>query len=41
MTFKGSQVEVIGGTNFKVSGDLTIRGITKEASLDVVYLGQW
>ncbi len=41
ITFNGNQVEVIGETNFKVTGDLAIRGITKTATLDVVYLGQW
>ena len=41
ITFKGSDVEILGGNDFRVSGDLTIRGVTRKTALDVRYLGQW
>ena len=39
--FKGNEVSVSGENDFSVTGDLTIRGVTKKATLDVRYLGQW
>ncbi|MFP4157662.1 MAG: YceI family protein [Opitutales bacterium] len=40
MTFKSTQWEAAEGENqFKVTGDLTIRGTTKEVTLDVELLG--
>lgn len=41
ITFRGNQVEVDGGHDFAVTGDLTIRGVTRQATLDVQFLGQW
>ncbi len=41
ITFKGNQVEVKGEHDFAVGGDLTIRGETHSAILNVSYLGQW
>src|SRR5262249_44221636 len=41
ITFAGNEVEVKGEHDFAVTGDLTIRGITRKATLDVNYLGQW
>ena len=41
ITFRGNDVEILGGNDFRVSGDLTIRGVTRKAALDVRYLGQW
>lgn len=41
ITFKGSQVEVTGATDYALTGDLTIRGVTRSATLNVRYLGQW
>ena len=41
ITFKGSQVEVKGEHDYAVTGDLTIRGVTRKATLSVSYLGQW
>lgn len=41
ITFKGDKVKLIGENEFKVTGDLTIRGITKEVTFDFRYLGQW
>ena len=40
ITFEGNQVEVKGGHDFAVTGDLTIRGVTRKATLNVRYLGQ-
>ena len=39
--FKGSESELIGKNEFRVTGDLIIHGITKRATMDVTYLGQW
>ncbi|HEY7545848.1 MAG TPA: YceI family protein [Blastocatellia bacterium] len=41
ITFKGDQVEVTGEHDYLLTGDLTIRGITRKATLKVRYLGQW
>lgn len=41
ITFHGKRVEVVGAEAFKITGDLTIRGRTREEALDVTYLGQW
>ena len=41
ITFKGDQVKLIGLNNFEVTGDLTIRGVRREVTLDVDYLGMW
>ena len=41
ITFRGNQVEVKGEHDFAVAGDLTIRGVTRKATLNVTYLGQW
>ena len=41
ITFKGDQVELIGGSDYVVTGDLTIRGIARPVALNVRYLGQW
>jgi polyisoprenoid-binding protein YceI len=35
LTFKSKRVEAVGGGKLKVSGDLTIHGVTKEIILDV------
>lgn len=39
MTFKSTKVTANGDKKYKVTGMLTIRDITKEVVLDVVYLG--
>jgi polyisoprenoid-binding protein YceI len=39
--FKSSAVQQVGANQFKLSGHLTIRGVTHPATLDVTYLGQW
>ena len=41
ITFKGDKVEQIGENDYKVFGNLTIRGVTKQSILNVKYLGQW
>lgn len=41
ITFRSSQVEVIGDHDYKVIGDLSIRGVTRPVILNVRYLGQW
>jgi polyisoprenoid-binding protein YceI len=35
ITFKSKQIEAVGEGKFKVTGDLTMRGVTKEVVLDV------
>ena len=41
ITFKGGEVEVFSAHDYAVTGELTIRGVTRPARLDVRYLGQW
>ena len=41
IAFTGKEVKAIGAHDYSVSGDLTIRGISKEATLNVKYLGTW
>lgn len=41
ITFQSRKVEQIGCHNFRITGDLTIRGVTRAAALDVEYLGTW
>ncbi len=40
LTFKSKRVEQTGSDAGKLIGDLTIRGVTKEVTLDVEYAGQ-
>ena len=39
--FRGGGVERLGALDFRVKGELTIRGVTRPAALDVHYLGRW
>ncbi len=39
-TFKSSRVERTGEDELRVSGDLTIRGVTREVTLDTTYNGR-
>ena len=41
ITFRGSEVDVISEHDYTLTGDLTIRGVTRKATLQVRYLGQW
>ena len=40
LTFKSKRVKHIDDTNAKLTGDLTIKNVTKEVTLDVEYHGQ-
>lgn len=40
ISFKSSKVEHIGGSNYKVTGDLTLHGVTKQVTFDAEYGGQ-
>ena len=39
--FAGNTVRLTSANEFKVTGDLTIRGVTRTITLDMRYLGQW
>jgi polyisoprenoid-binding protein YceI len=41
MEFHSTGVKVIGKNDYDVSGNLTIRGVTKPLTMHVNYLGQW
>ena len=41
IAFKGTHVEAIGANETVVTGELTIRGVTRAVPLRVRYLGQW
>ncbi|MGW4028635.1 YceI family protein [Streptomyces sp. NPDC004838] len=40
-TFTGSRVRQASATEFEVTGDLTVRGVTRPVTFAVTYLGQW
>jgi len=40
ITFKSRRIERVGDNAFKVVGDLTIRGVTREVVLDAIFQGQ-
>jgi len=41
ITFRGKGVALTGPTEGKMRGELTIRGVTRPATLDIRFLGQW
>ncbi len=41
ITFRGRFTERTGDNEFKAATDLTIRGVTRPVTLEVVYQGQW
>src|ERR1700730_6128885 len=41
ITFRSTGSECVGATDYKVIGDLTIRGVTRRVTLDMHYLGKW
>jgi polyisoprenoid-binding protein YceI len=41
IAFKGGLTERTGDTAFKAAADLTMRGVTRQVPMDVIYLGQW
>lgn len=40
MTFRSTAVEPLGGGDLRVTGELSLRGVTREVTCDVVALGQ-
>ncbi len=40
MIFKSTKVEQLGESDYKVLGELTLRGVTRETTLDVHFLGR-
>ncbi|MFI6285851.1 YceI family protein [Streptomyces sp. NPDC051018] len=40
-TFAGSGVRQVSANEFEVTGDLTVRGVTRSVTFEVTYLGQW
>lgn len=40
ITFRSSEVEVMSEDRLRVTGDLTVRGVTKEVVLDTEYVGK-
>lgn len=41
ISFKGKQVEIVGASDAVLTGELTIRSVTRAVPLRVHYLGQW
>ncbi|HEV3258810.1 MAG TPA: YceI family protein [Gemmataceae bacterium] len=41
ITFRSTGSECVGAADYKVIGDLTIRGVTRRVTLDMHYLGKW
>jgi polyisoprenoid-binding protein YceI len=39
MTFKSTKTQALGNKKFKVTGDLTLKGVTKPVTLDITLLG--
>jgi polyisoprenoid-binding protein YceI len=39
MAFKGKELKKVSGNKYKLTGDLTIRDVTKTVTLDVTYSG--
>lgn len=39
--YRSSAIERVGASHYKMTGELTIRGITRAIALDVQYLGEW
>ena len=41
ITFKGNQVQITGASDAVLTGEFTLRGVTRTVPLRVHYLGQW
>jgi polyisoprenoid-binding protein YceI len=41
MVFKSTEIKHVGGDRYTVSGDLTIKGVTKPVTLNMVRLGEF
>jgi polyisoprenoid-binding protein YceI len=39
MTFRSTSVEALGGDDYRITGDLTLLGITKPITIDMEFLG--
>ncbi|MGA5099090.1 YceI family protein [Streptomyces lavendulocolor] len=39
MTFRSTGAEALGGTDYRITGDLTIKGVTKPISIDLEFNG--
>lgn len=39
ITFKSNKVELVGGNKYRMSGDMTLRGVTKPMTWDVTFNG--
>ncbi|GAA0928626.1 YceI family protein [Streptomyces thermoalcalitolerans] len=39
MTFRSTRAEALGGNDYRITGDLTIRGITKPVTIDLEFNG--
>ena len=39
--FRSAKVEQLGATHYRMTGELTLRAITRPVTLDVQYLGEW
>ena len=41
VTFQSTKAERVGASDYGVTGDLTVRGVTRPVTLDLHYLGRW
>jgi polyisoprenoid-binding protein YceI len=41
ITFRSTRSDCVGATDYKVQGELSIRGISRQVTLDLHYLGKW
>jgi polyisoprenoid-binding protein YceI len=41
ITFRSTKAERVGASDYEVTGDLTIRGVTRPATLALRYMGRW
>ncbi len=41
ITFRSTSVDLLGGHEYAVHGNLTIRGVTRPVTLRTTFLGQW
>jgi polyisoprenoid-binding protein YceI len=41
ITFRSAEVRCVGGADFRIAGDLTLRGVTGPVVMAARYLGRW
>src|SRR5688500_15502191 len=41
ITFQSTTAERVGASDYELTGDLTIRGVSRPVTLDLHYLGRW